>query len=144
MPPCLCARNASEDDLLCGGLCYRPWVSFSLAIILGSCGYYARDALSGLSTEVIADFGLNRSEYGLASTVVSIPTVFLAFAFGSLLDTFGVRRCTVVYTLILAFGGIAVAMSTIWRSFALLNVGRVAVGLGALRAIVRMFLRSIR
>jgi MFS family permease len=110
----------------------RPYVAFTLVIFLGAAGYYAREALAGLSTELISSFGLSHSGYGFVSTVVAIPTIVLAFGFGSILDAWGVRRCTLGYSVILALGALCVAASTLHNSVALLNTGRLFVGLGTL------------
>ena len=127
---CLCATTADASDVWCGGLVYRPYLIFTLVIFLGAAGYYARESVAGLSTEVIADFSLTRSQYGFVSTIVAIPTVFFAFGFGSLLDAFGVRRCTIVYSCVLVAGSLMVALSTVHTSVPLLNIGRLFVGLG--------------
>ena len=62
----------------CSGCCSRPTTATFFVLRFALAGYYTRETLSALSTEVTRDFELTNAQYGFISTVVAVPTVFLA------------------------------------------------------------------
>ncbi len=57
----------------------RANVATFLVLMFAFAGYYTRETLSALSTEVMRDFELSHAQYAFISTLVAIPTIFLAF-----------------------------------------------------------------
>jgi MFS family permease len=92
------------SHLMDAGLCQRSHVATLLVLGIGIGGFYARDCLSGVSTELLDHMKLSHTSYALVSTVVSVPTIVLSFVFGWLLDVYGIRRCTIAFTVTLACG----------------------------------------
>ena len=115
---------------VCGSLCAKAHVATFMVLGIGIGGFYARDCLAGVSTEMLADFKISRTQYGFVSTIVNVPTIVLSFVFGWLLDTYGIRRCTIAFTSTLAVGSLLVAVSTLFRNVELLTAGRLFLGLG--------------
>ena len=107
-------------------------VAVACVVLTGLAAYYARDCLAGVVTELIdsSDFHMSRTTYGAVSTAVFVPTIALSVVFGRLVDTFGVRRCTLAFSCTVLIGSMLTSTSVAMGSVAMLACGRVVTGVG--------------
>jgi len=99
--------------------------NYGIAVTLLCCvvffaGNYIQYQLSPLSGQVIAELGLNESQFSQLFTASLIPAIFLSFIVGILSDRFGARKTVGVALLFTALGAIgrifAHSFAVMWLS----------------------------
>ncbi len=97
-------RRISESTAL-------KWVVLIMVGFVLSVNYYFYDAFSTLKSQLILEFGLTNTDYGLFVSFYSIPNTFLLMAVigGVLLDKLGIRRTGFMFIFFMAFGAMLTA-----------------------------------
>jgi len=79
------------------------------------------------------DFAINDTEFGLLSTVVMVPGIFIALPFGLVVNKYGFRTLGFLSTILAALGGLITALSP---TYTIAILGRVILGIGGAFIIV--------
>jgi MFS family permease len=95
--------------------------------------YYVYDSIAPLADILRTNLGFSSTQVGTLNAIYSAPNILMVLIGGVLVDRFGTRRATVVFTVICLLGAVITAMSD---TFALMAVGRLVFGLGAESMIV--------
>ncbi len=87
------------------------WVVLVLTGFILSVNYYFYDAFSTLKGQLMMEFGLSNTDYGLFVSFYSIPNTFLLMAVigGVVLDRLGIRRTGFMFVGFMAFGAMLTA-----------------------------------
>ncbi len=111
---------------------YRFLVLFFVAsLTIGS--YFAYDSIGALAPLMIEDMGIGREKIGMMYSFYSWPNVFMVFLGGFLIDRFGTRRMSLIFSALIVLGAAMVAAAP---GFWLMLVGRVVFGIGSESLIV--------
>jgi len=88
----------------------RWGILFLVGFVL-SVNYYFYDAFSTLKEQLMLEFGLSNTDYGLFVSFYSIPNTFLLMAVvgGVILDKLGIRRTGFLFIFFMAFGAMLTA-----------------------------------
>ncbi len=138
-----------------------PFLRWGVLILVGfvlSTNYYFYDAFSTLKEQLLKEFNLSNTDYGLFVSFYSIPNTFLLMAVlgGIILDKLGIRRTGFLFVFSMAFGAFLTAygasdyyqnngfahgfMESFWPSYSpelkMMLLGRFFFGLGAETSIV--------
>ncbi len=89
--------------------------------------------MPSLADFVKKDFAINGTEFGLLSTVVMVPGIFIALPFGLVVNKYGFRTLGFLSTIVAAAGGIVTAMSS---TYIIAILGRIILGIGGAFIIV--------
>lgn len=97
-------KKISESVILRWGILFL--VGFILSV-----NYYFYDAFSTLKEQLMQEFGISNTDYGLFVSFYSIPNTFLLMAVigGVILDKLGIRRTGFLFIFFMAFGAVLTA-----------------------------------
>ncbi|PLX05527.1 MAG: hypothetical protein C0598_14375 [Marinilabiliales bacterium] len=97
-------KKISDSVILSWGILFL--VGFVLSV-----NYYFYDAFSTLKEQLILEFGLSNTDYGLFVSFYSIPNTCLLMAVigGIILDKLGIRRTGFLFVFFMAFGAMLTA-----------------------------------
>ena len=86
--------------------------------------------MSGLSAPIMETLGLSKAQYGLFSTLVGFCMGVFSFIGGVIMANIGIKKNYTLALSIMAFGGIMVGVSVIFKSYALMLLFRFITGIG--------------
>jgi MFS family permease len=66
--------------------------------------YYCADITSTMQGEIMKDYNINSTQYGLVTAMLSIPTIFTSFFTGILVDKVGSRSLMMPLILLVSLG----------------------------------------
>ena len=95
--------------------------------------YYVYDSIAPVADLLTEQLGFSSTQLGTLNAIYSAPNIVMVLIAGVLVDRFGTRTATVVFTAICLVGAIVTAMS---GTFLLMAAGRLIFGLGAESMIV--------
>ena len=95
--------------------------------------YYAYDAIGPVADSLQRILGFTDTQIGTLNAIYSLPNVIMVLVGGVIVDRFGTRRATFLFSLICAAGAIVTALSP---RFPIMAAGRLIFGLGAESMIV--------
>ena len=95
--------------------------------------YYVYDSIAPLADILREQLGFSSTQVGTLNAIYSAPNIVMVLIGGVLVDRFGTRTATVVFTAICLVGALLTASS---GTFAIMAVGRLVFGLGAESMIV--------
>ena len=78
----------------------------------------------------MSEFGLEVTEFNIMYSLSTIPSIFLPFIGGLLIDNFGIRPTYMLFISLVVAGQFIVTLSALSHSFPLMIAGRVISGLG--------------
>lgn len=92
----------------------KAWLRWLVLLLVGfvlSTNYYFYDAFSTLKQQLLQEFDLSNTDYGLFVSFYSIPNTFLLMAVigGIILDKLGIRRTGFLFVFFMAFGAMLTA-----------------------------------
>jgi len=111
---------------------YR-WLVLVLISLAMFGNYYIYDSISPLADVLKAQLGFSDSNIGLLNAIYSIPNVFMVLIGGIIIDRIGMRKSTVIFS-VLCFLGAGITFST--GTLPVMAAGRLVFGLGAESLIV--------
>lgn len=114
------------------GTVYRFGILVSVSLMLVG-NYFAYDSIGALAPLMIEGMGIGREEIGMLYSFYSWPNVVMVFIGGFLIDRYGTRRMSLVFSTLIVFGAALVAVAP---GFGLMLVGRTIFGIGAESLIV--------
>lgn len=95
--------------------------------------YFAYDSIGALAPLIIEEMGIGREQIGMLYSFYSWPNLVMVFIGGFLIDRFGTRKMSLVFSCLIVLGATIVAAApTFW----LMLVGRTVFGIGAESLIV--------
>jgi len=111
---------------------YTGWRFFMLASTAGFMfgNYYFFDQTSATEAAIKDRTHMSENTFGLLSSVYSFPNVILPLLGGMVIDVFGVRRASLLFTSITLLGSCVFTLGLWQRSANILIVGRVIFGVG--------------
>jgi MFS family permease len=95
--------------------------------------YYVYDSVAPIADMLQTQLGFSATQVGTLNAIYSAPNIIMVLIGGVLVDRFGTRNATVVFTAICAVGALLTALS---NTFPLMAAGRLIFGLGAESMIV--------
>ena len=95
--------------------------------------YYVYDSIAPLADILRNDLGFTATQVGMLNAIYSAPNIVMVLIGGVLVDRFGTRRATLVFTAICLAGATLTAISS---TFPIMALGRLVFGLGAESMIV--------
>jgi MFS family permease len=104
---------------------------FASAMAFGS--YFAYDSVGAIETTLIQAFHTNRAAIGSMYSMYSFAAVFAVLGGGVLIDRAGVRRASMIFSLLVVCGAAIVAWAP---SLPAMYVGRIVFGMGSESMIV--------
>ncbi|KAJ3361969.1 Major facilitator super domain-containing protein 1 [Allomyces arbusculus] len=125
-----CAQQRRENAPLAWKL-----FAFGCTLLLGFGSHYSAHVLSALKSTLKADLGINNAQYGVLQAAVSLVNTIVPAIGGRFIDVFGVSNGSIVSCTLIMTGGLLVALSTHWQSFAVMVLGRILYGLGSMTII---------
>ncbi len=106
---------------------YRYVVLVTVGLmLLGS--YFSYDSIGALAPLIIRDLGVDREAIGLLYSFYSWPNLVMVFIGGILVDRFGTRIMSIVFSSLILLGTIVVAAAP---SLTVMIIGRTIFGIGA-------------
>ena len=105
------------------------WRAVLLILASSFIYYFPYDHLQPLMRPILEDYNLDLTKFNLAYTLSDIPTIITLAFVPFLVRWIGSRTLLVVSVACVSLGQLLIAFSTIQRSFVLLLVGRVLLGL---------------
>jgi len=95
--------------------------------------YYVYDAVSPLADLLKVQLGFSDSNIGLLNAIYSFPNIIMVVIGGIIIDRFGVKRSTLLFSMICMVGAVITASTgTLW----IMAAGRLIFGMGAESLIV--------
>ncbi|KNE68061.1 hypothetical protein AMAG_13234 [Allomyces macrogynus ATCC 38327] len=125
-----CAQQQRENAPLAWKL-----FAFGCTLLLGFGSHYSAHVLSALKSTLKADLGINNAQYGVLQAAVSLVNTIVPAIGGRFIDVFGVSNGSIVSCTLIMTGGLLVALSAHWQSFAVMVLGRLLYGLGSMTII---------
>ena len=111
---------------------YRFLVLFFVGILtIGS--YFAYDSIGALAPLMIADMQIGREKIGMMYSFYSWPNLVMVFIGGFLIDRFGTRKMSLIFSALIVLGAAIVAAAPV---FWLMLLGRTVFGIGSESLIV--------
>jgi MFS family permease len=106
---------------------YRFTVLFFVALLtFGS--YFAYDSIGAIAPTLVTALGIGREAIGQMYTVYSVAAILSVFIGGLLIDRFGTRRASLLFSALVTGGALIVAVApNLW----LLYIGRFVFGWGS-------------
>jgi MFS family permease len=104
------------------------WAVLVAASVAMFGNYYAYDAIAPVADLLQRSLGFSDTQIGTLNAIYSLPNIVMVLVAGIIIDRFGTRTSTLVFTLICLVGAALTAMS---GSFPLMAAGRLVFGLGA-------------
>src|SRR5262245_41564305 len=95
--------------------------------------YYAYDAIGPVADSLQRMLGFSDTQVGTLNAIYSFPNIIMVLLGGIIVDRFGTRLSTLVFSIICAIGAVVTAMSPL---FPVMAAGRLLFGLGAESMIV--------
>ncbi len=95
--------------------------------------YYAYDAIGPVADSLQRMLGFSDTQIGTLNAIYSFPNIVMVLVGGIIVDRFGTRVATLIFTIICAFGAFLTAISPL---FPVMATGRLIFGLGAESMIV--------
>lgn len=95
--------------------------------------YYIYDSIAPIAGILQEEFGFTGTQIGTLNAIYSLPNIIMVLIGGVLVDRFGTRTSTLVFTAICLVGAVLTAASS---SFEMMALGRLVFGLGAESMIV--------
>src|ERR671913_707856 len=87
--------------------------------------YYVYDSIAPLADTLRSQLGFTSTQVGTLNAIYSAPNIIMVLIGGVLVDRFGTRTATVVFTAICLLGAILTAAA---GTFALMAAGRLVFG----------------
>jgi MFS family permease len=114
-----------------GGLYRFTILAFAALMAFGS--YFAYDSVGAIETTLIKVFHTDRAAIGAMYSMYSLAAVFAVLAGGLLIDRVGVRRASLIFSVLVVAGAALVASAP---SLPVMYAGRVIFGMGSESMIV--------
>jgi MFS family permease len=95
--------------------------------------YYAYDAVGPVADSLQKMLGFSDTQIGTLNAIYSFPNIIMVLVGGIIVDRFGTRLATLIFTIICAIGALMTAISGV---FPMMAAGRLIFGLGAESMIV--------
>lgn len=111
---------------------YRFLILLSVSLMLVG-NYFAYDSIGALAPLIIDNMGLDREAIGMMYSFYSWPNLFMVFLAGILIDRYGTRTMSLVFSALIVLGSAIVAAAPV---FWLMLFGRTIFGIGAEALIV--------
>ena len=92
--------------------------------------YYSCDIPSTLQEQIMVNMNVNSAQYGIIFMILTLPSVFTAFATGIIVDRIGVQKILMPIMLIASLGMVIQTVAAYMSSFNLLLLGRFVFALG--------------
>ncbi|MFQ5664327.1 MAG: MFS transporter [Terriglobia bacterium] len=106
---------------------YRFIILFFVGLMLVG-NYFAYDSIGALAPLIIDDMQIGREQIGMMYSFYSWPNLVMVFIGGFLIDRFGTRKMSLLFSVLIVLGATLVAAApTFW----LMLVGRTIFGIGA-------------
>ena len=101
-----------------------------LVCLFRTATYYCADIPSTMQGAIMKDYGVNSTQYGLITAMISVPAIFTSFFTGILVDKLGSMRLMMPLILLVSFGMAIQTSSAYLKDFNLLLIGRFVFALG--------------
>ncbi len=111
---------------------YRFLVLFFVSLLTTG-SYFAYDSIGALAPLIIEDMQIGREKIGMMYSFYSWPNVIMVFIGGFLIDRFGTRKMSLLFSALIVLGAAIVAAAP---AFWLMLVGRTVFGIGSESLIV--------
>jgi MFS family permease len=95
--------------------------------------YYAYDAVGPVADSLQRLLGFSDTQIGALNAIYSFPNIVMVLVGGVIVDRFGTRLATLMFTIVCALGALITALSPV---FPIMAAGRLIFGLGAESMIV--------
>jgi MFS family permease len=95
--------------------------------------YYAYDSIGPVADSLQRLLGFSDTQIGTLNAIYSFPNIIMVLVGGVIVDRYGTRLSTLIFTIICAIGAVVTAMSPM---FPVMAAGRLIFGLGAESMIV--------
>ncbi|MFQ5926155.1 MAG: MFS transporter [Terriglobia bacterium] len=124
----------SEQQELTRGRFHPSSILYRFSILMMFVGlmlvgnYFAYDSIGALAPLIIEDMQIGREQIGMMYSFYSWPNVVMVFIGGFLIDRFGTRKMSLVFSGLIVLGASLVAAAPL---FWLMLVGRTIFGIGA-------------
>jgi MFS family permease len=105
-------------------------VAISIAMFAN---YYVYDSVGPVADLLQRQLGFSDTQIGTLNAIYSLPNIIMVLVGGVLVDRFGTRLSTLIFTVICTLGAVLTAISP---SFPMMATGRLIFGLGAESMIV--------
>ena len=93
--------------------------------------YYVFDALNPVGPLLERQLGFSQVQIGLLDSSYNVAALLVLLAGGVIVDRAGVRRALVLFGLLTALGGLAIALAPRWWGFGGMAAGRFLLGIGS-------------
>ncbi len=132
MTPSMQDENSSVSPFHPDTRLYRYTVlAFVSLLTLGS--YFAYDIIAAISGDIMESLGADEGDIGIINGMYSLAAIMAVFFGGFLLDRFGTRKASILFSIAVVTGAFIVAMS---KSLPLIYIGRFIFGAGSETIIV--------
>ncbi len=101
-----------------------------LVCLFRTATYYCADIPSTMQGAIMKDYGVNSTQYGLITAMISVPAIFTSFFTGILVDKLGSMRLMMPLILLVSLGMAIQTSSAYLKNFNLLLIGRFVFALG--------------
>ncbi len=101
-----------------------------LVCLFRTATYYCADIPSTMQGAIMKDYGVNSTQYGLITAMISVPAIFTSFFTGILVDKLGSMRLMMPLILLVSLGMAIQTSSAYLKDFNLLLIGRFVFALG--------------
>jgi len=106
------------------------WLFLFLACMMNFGMDYCLDNPQALQGSIQDEFGIDNADFNFLYTAFAIPNIIMPFFGGLLIDTLGVRKVGVIFSLLIIIGQGIVTFSAFTKSYLIMVIGRVIFGLG--------------
>ena len=106
------------------------WKVLVLICLFRTATYYCADIPSTMQGEIMKDYNINSTQYGLVTAMLSIPTIFTSFFTGILVDKVGSLSMMMPLILLVSLGMAIQTASAYYGDYLLLLLGRFVFALG--------------
>jgi len=112
------------------------WTVLFIACLFSVSSYFSYDAVGVIQSDLMEEFHLSSSQFGLLYSVYSFPNMILPFVGGFVLDKVGLPIGTTVTCFLVTLGSFIVALGPYFNSYYVMLVGRFIFGMGAETSLV--------
>lgn len=110
---------------------YIKMTALSCVLLLSFGSHYAAHTIGTLKAIIKEDLDIDNTKYGVLQSSVSLVNTILPILGGFFVDSFGTCYGSLAATLLITLGSTFVALSSNYKSFALMVAGRAIYGLGS-------------
>lgn len=106
------------------------WKVLVLLCMFRTATYYCSDITSTLQTDIMQDMHITATQFGMLSSILSVPTIFTAFLTGLIVDRTGVLNLIMPLISLVCVGMAIQTAAAYLLDFQLMLIGRFVFALG--------------